>query len=901
MHGAYELVGSAAAMFEQDEKYIPHSHGHSILPDHLQLSYDNLRNPWQNLFMQDFILVAEFSEHEGPRPLFTIPEEAGEMFDKNAFAVHVMSVDYQMQTSYFFSLVDDTQLIFSEDRENIYAYVHHFILYDIEARGFVRPFCMCYISNSKKKILCNLEHFIQEFGEISKHFKTVNKPLFHNDLLQRLADLTYMKDCLQKFESEHSEWIEFPKNASKNFHGLNNETIDSMLVETNKAIDVLETTRLLMGHVKRTQDNKVEADDFIEPTDCTAATQNGDTEPPADETFTNEDVSNCCQSNEEHNHDQIIQRLLRERRRHLLTLRDIHALCNYNAVEGLAYLQKLHQRFYQPFEVFSLIKEETPLLDSFSSAFTIGGSFVMNFQNNITVSLTEPLPCVTRTIADPIAANSYDSAHSAQSTESFKSCVDESEPDQEICRNGSDLVIYRSFRTVTSEDLLGGDDFASSAVELTETTTLTNYTGGSSVHSRQSLDDDDDNEITSKTQSPTATAQLDPPPGLTRPRLYRRSTSDLPSLTHKPSQPFRRQLSAVETQSNFSKALPRNVPVATTRSDIIRTDVHSWVDIENFPLGSTPQYTAIYGDMCQNGEVNRNREFVDDGLERMYVQCYAQQLCRRKADGPGGGILRVFRDYGYLVHLLYALLSGRTVVILAEPSHQRNVHSLITSLWLFVPGHFRRSQQVVLWRTKPFRLKDLGRFKLVGLSKSKQFYVLPNSVEVHVTTLDFESGCLKTPPYQGEFLNEMLASRRCWKSDSIFLAYIHSIFLEMSLKAFVCYYATSLRTSTEDTNLAWKNRLLVPRDFSIEYMTDILDALGILGCDANIILYFLDLLAQQQLTDCSSRSQTSDNISFDSFSSTTSYDHSGPCNHATKTRPITLDFTQRMVYRKSSE
>ena len=39
------------------------------LPEHLQISYELDKNPWENLFMQDFIMVAEFSEHEGPRPL----------------------------------------------------------------------------------------------------------------------------------------------------------------------------------------------------------------------------------------------------------------------------------------------------------------------------------------------------------------------------------------------------------------------------------------------------------------------------------------------------------------------------------------------------------------------------------------------------------------------------------------------------------------------------------------------------------------------------------------------------------------------------------------------------------------------------------------------------------------
>jgi hypothetical protein len=39
------------------------------LPEYLQVSYGWDKNPWENLFMQDFIMVAEFSEHEGPRPL----------------------------------------------------------------------------------------------------------------------------------------------------------------------------------------------------------------------------------------------------------------------------------------------------------------------------------------------------------------------------------------------------------------------------------------------------------------------------------------------------------------------------------------------------------------------------------------------------------------------------------------------------------------------------------------------------------------------------------------------------------------------------------------------------------------------------------------------------------------
>lgn len=67
MHGAYEYasaVSHVTACLRDSLKS-----GFNDLPDHLQISYECDNNPWQNLFMQDFILVAEFSEHEGPRPL----------------------------------------------------------------------------------------------------------------------------------------------------------------------------------------------------------------------------------------------------------------------------------------------------------------------------------------------------------------------------------------------------------------------------------------------------------------------------------------------------------------------------------------------------------------------------------------------------------------------------------------------------------------------------------------------------------------------------------------------------------------------------------------------------------------------------------------------------------------
>ncbi|XP_028413870.1 uncharacterized protein LOC114536715 [Dendronephthya gigantea] len=891
MHGAYEYVSSVS----QATTYLRDSFKSEFndLPDHLQISYECDKNPWQNIFMQDFIMVAEFSEHEGPRPLFTIPDDAGKIFDKNAFSVHVMSVDYHAQSGVLFSLVDDTQLIFSEDRENIYAYVHHFILHDIEARGFVRPYCMCYISNCKKKIMDNLENFIDEFSKISNHFKAANKPLFLDDLKQRLADLKYVQDCLENIESEDSEWVEVSQKACKNLQGLNTETVDSMLTEAERAITVMKAAKTATR--ENTAEGEVEKNSSTESSKK-YANKNYDEEVPK-LTANGQDTSCYELTPGGQIHDEIIERLIRERKRHLIALRDIHALCGYRAVEGLASLQRIHQHFYQPYEVFSIIKEETPLLDPFSSSFAIGSSFVMNFRKDIHLSKVDSTAFFS---SDAFSKNSFESARSELSSESFQSCVEDNESDREgFFEERRRFFTHTPFSVMTTKDLIGGGNFSDGISDW-----ASSFNGSPSSASLADLSDDSTIErsytptpLVSDTEpilAPSSRASL-------APRPLSGSTGDLPSTGKNSSLPFRRQFSAVETQTNHLKDMLRDVLPSTKKSENVQEEE----DVAFFAPGSTPQYKVIYKDMC---EVGLSETGSGDGrvgmrrLEKINLQCYAQQLCRRKSDGPGGGVLRVLRNHGYLVHLLYALLSGRTVVILADSAHQRNVENLITSLWLFVPGDCRTSQQVVLWRTKPLKLSDLGRIKLVGLAKSKQFKILPNSVQMYVSMLDYESGTLTTPPYQGEFLNEMLALRRYWKSDAMFISYIHSVFLEISLKAFVCFCAISLRSSATDANLPWKKRKLIPREFSLEFMTDILDALGVLGSDVRIVMYILDLVSHQQIADLPSQRLT-DNASLDSLSlgSANSCENSDSSSHMSKTRPITLDFTQRVVYKRGSD
>jgi len=68
-------------------------------------------------FDNDFILLAEFCEMEGPKPIFTIPSVLNSTFNLNMFAVRILSVDCVsiMQTTDFlnFNVAGDIQVSYS--------------------------------------------------------------------------------------------------------------------------------------------------------------------------------------------------------------------------------------------------------------------------------------------------------------------------------------------------------------------------------------------------------------------------------------------------------------------------------------------------------------------------------------------------------------------------------------------------------------------------------------------------------------------------------------------------------------------------------------------------------------------------------------------------------------------
>lgn len=181
------------------------------IPEELSIPLFPSENPWSSSaqFNRDFILVAEFSEQVGPTPVLTIPDDRRVVgsFDLNHFSVRIMSVDYQasgpspvlpFSSGPRLTFSEDSKVVLGDSAEDAFAYVHHVTLYDLEARGMVRPFCMAYVCSDQSKLMENFTELSTCFSQASDSLKTGNRQAFSMELQRKLHYLEYKRLSLKQ-------------------------------------------------------------------------------------------------------------------------------------------------------------------------------------------------------------------------------------------------------------------------------------------------------------------------------------------------------------------------------------------------------------------------------------------------------------------------------------------------------------------------------------------------------------------------------------------------------------------------------------------------------------------------------------------------------------------------------
>ncbi|KAI7892846.1 uncharacterized protein EV154DRAFT_503742 [Mucor mucedo] len=236
---------------------------------HCWWNEDILSNPDAPSF-RDFVLISEFSELEGPLPLAVVTDTAYidlkfytetpspssphlkdlktlglDTFDFNAFVLRVVSVDRSSEyeqmdepltpsslfadsaTPCAFSIPDDTQVYFTDSEHKFFAFTHHLTLFDINARGYVHPVALSYITRDPDKIVIRFRELMERFNLVSLKMKKGNYSNFTLDLQYRLLDLEYTERIQTSGLSLHA--IKGATTATK----LMIDTLESSLSQMN--------------------------------------------------------------------------------------------------------------------------------------------------------------------------------------------------------------------------------------------------------------------------------------------------------------------------------------------------------------------------------------------------------------------------------------------------------------------------------------------------------------------------------------------------------------------------------------------------------------------------------------------------------------------------------------------
>lgn len=117
------------------------------------------------------------------------------------------------------------------------------------------------------------------------------------------------------------------------------------------------------------------------------------------------------------------------------------------------------------------------------------------------------------------------------------------------------------------------------------------------------------------------------------------------------------------------------------------------------------------------------------------------------------------------------------------------------ALSIFVPGQWWNTSLppadqehcdgcICYWRNKSITIQDLYSLKFVGLSKK---VTLSKAIEQYVSKWDFEKKSAQAPPYRGDILENIFSKKKNWPDEDTYLAYIHAVVLDVSIKSCLYY------------------------------------------------------------------------------------------------------------------
>lgn len=823
-------------------------------------------SPWSRLsgakFSRDFILISEFSEQVGPQPLLTIPDDprVRGTFDLNYFSLRIMSVDYQASfvghppgSSYpKLNFVEDSKVVLGDSKEGAFAYVHHLTLYDLEARGFVRPFCMAYISTDEEKIMQQFLELSGDFSKASDCLKTGNRKAFANELEKKLKDLDYTRSVLL------AEMEEQQKTDDKGFYTT--QAIEKANELANVEKSIIEHQDLLK-QIQSYPYRHLKGEDYqpYVPENAQDEPTNGTSEPAVPSDHEENDDGEEFAQRPSYTPKFIKAKSSKCFDKKLKTLEELVDV--YFFTQTVDLLTSIERRYRGDVSYLlmghrdrALLEQQTIINFLFEDVSTWGSKLVdRQFSDNLLASQIIPS-----------SGQEPENMKPSASLESYKSSV-ESVPikiEQEVFNDDHDGEVAESSACDNPGNL-----------ECLDVDTKGSISSGESI---EVLQTEKTNLLIHSESQPCLVLQTSPQPPRRKAGSRRTISEDsievlstCPSETVIPEDFRATYQIAINEEDPLVEDLDREQQVEEPGSpeaepfnndDIendlameppccIRTDSSSPEEqtgdllpeqCNDSPVVSIPPQPCK--NMSQNfGQVKFSIDHVENtcnepiaapessyllssrDAEKNTLDEYSDatsyrssaSTCSDRTPSPppvttitdrqkrkaGQNALMFIRQYPFSHPAIYSLLSGRTLVVLGE--EEAFVKRLVTALSLFVPNYGHVAKPIKPWVTSPLHIMDFQKWKLIGLQRGvsssgcNTLHSL-NRYSRYISILDADNKTLRCPVYRGSLLPRLADHRTQIRKGSTYYMHVQSMLSQLSSKAFLFTFCHHVHLAIRD-------------------------------------------------------------------------------------------------------
>ncbi|XP_038165368.1 guanine nucleotide exchange protein smcr8a isoform X1 [Cyprinodon tularosa] len=875
-------------------------------------------NPWAKTsyakFTKDFILISEFSEQVGPQPLLTIPDDPKVCgtFDLNYFSLRIMSVDYQASfvghppgSGYpRLSFVEDSRVVLGDSKEGAFAYVHHFTLYDLEARGFVRPFCMAYVAADEKKIMLQFQELSLRFSQASECLKAGNRRAFAKELQRKLQDLEYTHSVLQREEGlqrEAGPQCVYSAHTVEKANELAN--VEKSIYEHRdllKQISAYHRRPRRDPHAVSCQKCMSEClRECEELLDKYAKLANplgyrGSGRGPS--------VDGRGEEGADELDDEVIKRrpsytpqLIKAKSakcfdKRLKTLQELCEETFYEATVELLketersfrgdlcylYTRRLDKTVRRKLNIVNFLFEEDLNDNIEDEAETLRPFCAVNHAIDNYMHLNPPhitlgsedleldglnpqgpqdTACETTTTQElGLLGSHLESSPSDQTFETQES----SEGTKSFSSDKSGTDHAEKQESLASVNTEGPDPDSDLTPEPDQNTYPERESSSEDMETTAGEDDCDSGQDQTPVSLLEVVSELEARDGDER-EAGTRSDLLVPmdSACCMAQDGFLYQA----TDSDAVLCLSPNSNPNPTQFLVVNQEPHALQPIQDeYTVGSSGSQGPAAGLELPVGPLGDavSRTSLDDGSDCTMSAStgsdraasplgYGASVTLRQRKKAGQGALRFVRQYSFATQALWCLLSGRTLVVLG--ADEGRVRRLVSALALFVPNPGKTGERVQPWLSCPFTLTDLHRWKLIGLQRvaspagSSTFYSL-SRYSRYISILDADMKTLRCPQYRGQLLATMADHRTYIRHGSTFFLHLQSTLCRLAAQAFLLTFTHHLHLPVSPTE--------GPEAVEFRRRCFLQEQLGLDEEDSHVLLYLSRLITQRYLQPANS-------------------------------------------------